>query len=317
MQSPSIIELAHWLQSPPGRYLLAWEQAELDRTVTDLFGFHALQLGLPELESLRANRMPHRWVASDSTREPEALPLPPMDDALSTLLPMPAGHALHCDFDALPFPNQSLDLVVLPHTLELARDPHDTLREVERVLRPEGRVVINGFNPASLWGLRQRAGQLRQRLGGSGPLYLPSAGDFIGYGRVRDWLRLLGFEVERGRFGLFRPPLRSARGLDRMAWLEAAGAYAWPALGAVYSVEAVKRVRGMRLVGLARRSKLVRQAAPAVVANAVVHAAAHPTAAAPAALPVGRLATPQASPSLIRPAPHPAIVELSETKLHD
>ena len=267
MRDPSIIELARWLQSPPGRYLLAWEQAQIDRAVADLFGFHALQLGLGELEGLRANRMPHRWVASDSLREAQPLPLPPVDEALSTLQPMLPGHALLCDFDALPFPNQSLDLVLLPHTLELTRDPHDTLREVERVLRPEGRLVIVGFNPASLWGLRQSAGRLRQRLGGNAPLYLPDAGDLIGYGRVRDWLRLLGFEVERGRFGLWRPPLRSERGLARMAWLDDAGARAWPVLGAVYLVEAVKRVRGMRLLGLARRSSHTRQAAPAVAAN--------------------------------------------------
>jgi len=263
----SIIELAPWLQSPPGRYLLAWEQAQLDRTVADLFGFHALQLGLPDLEGLRANRMPHRWVASDSLRQPEPLPLPAVDEALSTLLPLSAGNALHCDFDALPFPSQSLDLVLLPHTLELARDPHDTLREVERVLRPEGRLVIVGFNPASLWGLRQSAGHLRQRLGLGGQLYLPSDGEFIGYPRVRDWLRLLGFEVERGRFGCWRLPLRSEAGLARMAWLETAGARGWPVLGAVYLIEAVKRVRGMRLVGQARRKTVATRTAPVVVAN--------------------------------------------------
>ena len=266
-RNPSIIELAQWLQSPPGRYLLAWEQTQLDRAVTDLFGFHALQLGLPDLEALRANRMPHRWVASDSLREPELLALPEVDESLSTLMPMSAGSALHCDFDALPFPSNSLDLVVLPHTLELARDPHDTLREVERVLVPEGRVVIVGFNPASLWGLRQNLGCLRHRLGLGGELYLPSTGDFIGYRRVRDWLRLLGFEVEGGRFGCWRLPLRSEAGLARMAWLESAGARAWPVLGAVYLVEAVKRVRGMRLVGMTRRRRVATRAAPAVVAN--------------------------------------------------
>ena len=262
--------MAQWLQSPPGRYLLAWEQRELDRTVADIFGFHALQLGLVELQALRANRMPHRWVASDALGEPAALAgrLPAVDQDLSTLLPLADGAALHCDFEALPMPNQSLDLVVLPHALELARDPHDTLREVERVLRPEGRVVIVGFNPASLWGLRQSAGHLRQRLGGTAPLYLPSAGDLIGYGRVRDWLRLLGFEVERGRFGCWRAPLGYERGLARLAWMDDAGARAWPVLGAVYLVEAVKRVRGMRLVGLARQRKPAAQAAPAAVARA-------------------------------------------------
>ncbi len=259
--------MTQWLQSPPGRYLLAWEQAQLDHAVTDLFGFHALQLGLPALSGLRANRMPHRWLASDAPHVPALSPQPLADDALGKLMPMEPGSALCCDFDALPFPNQSLDLVLLPHTLELAGDPHDTLREVERVLVPEGRVMIVGFNPASLWGLRQQAGHWRQRLGGGSPLYLPIAGEFIGFRRVRDWLRLLGFEVEHGRFGCWRPPLRSDAGLARFAWTEAAGARGWPVLGAVYMVEAVKRVRGMRLVGLARRQTAGKRVAQAVVAN--------------------------------------------------
>ncbi|MDT7836662.1 class I SAM-dependent methyltransferase [Aquabacterium sp. OR-4] len=274
----AIIELGHWWQSPPGRYLLAWEQRQLDALVNDLFGFHALQLGLPQLEALRANRMPHRWLATEATLDDELppVPLPPVDDALSTLLPQDSAlvgnAALLCDFDALPFPAQSLDLVVLPHALELARDPHDTLREVERVLRPEGRALILGFNPASLWGLRQRAGHLRQRLGIGGPLYLPQAGEFIGFGRVRDWLRLLGFEVEYGRFGCWRPPLRSEGWLEHWRWMEGAGQRAWPVLGAVYAVQAVKRVRGMRLVGLARRRQVLKGAAPAVVAQRQPHA---------------------------------------------
>ncbi len=245
-------ELQAWLGTAPGRYLLAWEQAQLDRVVVNLFGFHALQLGLPELDALRGNRMPHRWQASNGSPSPRAV-------------------ALRCDTDALPFAERSLDLVVLPHTLELARDPHLALAEVERVLMPEGRVVILGFNPASLWGLRQRCGRLRQRLGGGGALFLPQPGEFIGYGRLRDWLRLLSFEVEGGRFGGYRLPLASEGWLARMAWLDRIGDGWWPVFGAVYMLVAVKRVRGMRLVGLVRRERAKAQAAPAVVANQHSH----------------------------------------------
>lgn len=258
-----------WLHTAPGRYMLAWEQARLDHAVADAFGFHALQLGLPELDGLRANRMPHRWVASDSLVLPEALVLPPLD---AELLSTQAPHqpiALHCEFDALPFPDASIDLVVLPHALELARDAHHTLREVERVLVPEGRVVIAGFNPASLWGLRQRAGRIKQGLGlrRDGPLFLPRAGEFLGYWRLRDWLRLLGFEVEAGRFGCWRPPLRSQPWLERCAWMDRVGHNWWPVLGSVYFLQAIKRVRGMRLVGLVRKDRRKAAAAPAVVAQ--------------------------------------------------
>ncbi|MBI5721582.1 MAG: class I SAM-dependent methyltransferase [Burkholderiales bacterium] len=266
----SSIELAAWLKTAPGRYLLAWEQARLDQEVADTFGFHALQLGLPELDGLRANRMPHRWVASDSMQLPQPLPAPaPADDAVSTR-PMRPGPALHCEFDALPLPDASIDLVVLPHALELARDPHHTLREVERVLVPEGRIVVVGFNPTSLWGLRQRLGHLRRGMGVARErgLFLPRAGDFIGYWRARDWLRLLGFEVEAGHFGCWRPPLAGERWLQRFAWMDRVGDRWWPVLGAVYVICAVKRVRGMRLVGLVRQDwRAKARPAPAVVAH--------------------------------------------------
>jgi hypothetical protein len=263
----AIIEFANWLLAPPGRYLLDWEQAQMDQAVADLFGFHALQLGLPQLDALRANRMPHRWVAHDSLLVPERLEMPAPAEPITTQSPnLPV--ALHCDFDALPFPSQSIDLLVLPHGLELARDPHETLREVERVLVPEGRVVIVGFNPASLWGMRQRLGTLRQWVGVSQrPRYLPSAGEFIGYWRLRDWLRLLSFEVEHGRFGCWRAPVRSQAWLDRWAWIEGVGERWWPVLGAVYFVVAIKRVRGMRLVGLARAQRKTAHAPAPVVAT--------------------------------------------------
>ena len=268
----SIIELGSWLRTPPGRYLLSWEQDRLDHAVADVFGYHALQLGLPELEGLRTNRMPHRWVACDSLMPSmplESVSPPPEDSLLSTLMP-PERLALACDFDALPFPNASLDLLVLPHALELARDPHQALREVERVLVPEGRVVISGFNPASLWGLRQRAGRVRQRWSGSGnghKLYLPSAGEFIGYWRLRDWLRLLGFEVEVGQFGCWRPPVKTQPWLERYEWMDRLGDRWWPVLGGVYFLVAVKRVRGMRLIGRVRAEHRKARATPAVVAN--------------------------------------------------
>ncbi len=265
----SIIELGAWLQTAPGRYLLAWEQDRLDHAVTDAFGFHALQLGLPELDGLRANRMPHRWVACDSLVIPEAVPLPPPADNVYTTQAPHDPVALHCEFDALPFPNASIDLVVLPHALELARDPHQTLREVERVLVPEGRVVIAGFNPASLWGLRQSAGRMRRSMGfgRNQSLYLPRAGEFIGYWRLRDWLRLLGFEVEAGRFGCWRPAVHTEKWLERFAWMDRVGDRWWPVLGGVYFLVAVKRVRGMRLIGLVKNERRKAAAAPAVVAN--------------------------------------------------
>jgi SAM-dependent methyltransferase len=248
--------LERWLCTPQGQYLLAWEQARVDTVVADLFGFHALQLGLGPLDALRGNRMPHRWRLGDRQCAPAEA------GAAS-----PAVLSLMADFDALPFPAQSIDLVVLPHTLEFARDAHHALREVERVLVPEGRVVIFGFNAASLWGLRQRAGAALHRLRACGEGFLPREQRFIGYWRLRDWLRLLSFELEGGRFGCYAWPVASPRWLCAQGWMDRTGDRWWPVFGAVYSLVAVKRVRGMRLVGLARDAPRRTAGAPAVVAN--------------------------------------------------
>jgi hypothetical protein len=239
-----IIESGHahpaWWDSPAGRLIVEWEQAWADRALADAFGFHALQLGLPALAALRANRITDRWYgwpdpALVGREHPCQLPAasePPYRQR-------PA--ALHCDFDALPFPGRSLDLVVLAHALEQARDPHLALAEVERVLVPEGRLLIFGFNPGSLWGWSLARG------------YRSSCAQPLGHRRLRDWLRLLSFEVESVRFACFRPPVASADWLGRLQWMERVGARWWPVFGAVYAVQAVKRVRGMRLVGLSRR----------------------------------------------------------------
>lgn len=273
--NPSIIGLQHWFQTPPGRYLLEWEQAQYDQAVADVFGFNALQLGVPELQTLECNRMPHRWVAL-----PE--PVPTFLDA--DTVPMPGAArphpstegvspsvALVADAAALPFPAASLDLVVLPHTLELSADPHQVLREAERVLMPEGRLLITGLNPTSLWGLRQARGHLASRMGFSdrriGSLYLPEAGDFISAGRLRDWLKLMSFDVESERFGCYRPAVKSEKWLARWSWVDRVGARWWPIFGAVYFLVAVKRVKGMHLLGPAWKPRPARAAAQVQVAN--------------------------------------------------
>lgn len=257
--SSQIIGLSDWLKTPPGAYLLAWERERFDQAVSDIFGYHALQLGLPEIDALRTNRMPHQWLSLDN-----------LDDLASCNATANQASsrrvALLTHSAALPFPPNSLDLLVLPHTLELSPDPHATLREVERVLVPEGRVVISGLNPASLWGLRQRRARLSRRLG-LGELYLPQEGEFIGHWRLRDWLRLLSFEVESAQFGCYRPALSSARWLGRFAWMDWAGSRWWSIFGAVYFLVATKRVRGMRLLEPAWKARPARAPAPAVVAN--------------------------------------------------
>ena len=237
----AILALIDWFQSPPGQYILAWEQTHIDHAVADIFGFHALQLGLPELDALRANRMPFVFYAGDHTIDRSADWLAPDHITLQT--------ALIASYEELPFASQSLDLIVMPHVLEFTANPHQVLREIERVLMPEGQVVISGFNPYSLWGARQFG------LRGLMAPILPRAEQFISVPRMRDWLKLLGFEVQRGRFGCYRLPCRHSKWMERFSWLEKAGDRWWPYAGAVYMLTAIKRQSGMRLIGPAWKDK--------------------------------------------------------------
>lgn len=224
--------------------------------MADVFGYHALQLGLPELNALQASRMPHRWIASSDVLQSDGL-------AINKI-------AFFTEFEALPFAENSLDLLILPHSLELSPDPHATLREAERVLMPEGKLIICGFNPLSLWGFKQKRSHLYKRLN-FGELYLPEAGEMIAYRRLRDWLGLLNFDVEPGHFGCYRPAVRSAGMLHRFAWLDKLGGRYWPILGAVYFVVAVKRVRGMRMLSPLKKVQKITNSAPVSVAAQAVN----------------------------------------------
>ena len=181
-----------------------------------------MQVGLPQVNALSANRMPNKWLTDRHIG--------------------PLASVVH-DPTEMPFASQSLDLIVLPHVLEFSTEPHQVLREVERVLIPEGRLIICGFNPASLWGVRQITGRL------SGSPYLPLDAEFISVPRLKDWLKLLNLEVSEGHFGCYAPPCRTDAWLKRFGFIEKAGAQWWPYLGAVYMVQAIKRVKSMHLIG--------------------------------------------------------------------
>ena len=162
--------LAKWFETEQGRYVRDWELAEVDRAVEDVFGYHALQIGLPHIDYFRENRISHK-----------------------ACIGLEAAAEVRASACELPVASNSVDLVVLPHVLEFSAEPHRILREAERVLMPEGSIVITGFNPWSMWGARFA-------LSGNST-GLPRGGRLIGMSRLRDWLKLLSFEHNGGGFG--------------------------------------------------------------------------------------------------------------------
>ncbi len=230
MEKPSekkpIITLGDWFATPAGSYVREWEQVRLDVLTADIFGLNAIQIGLPQIDALRANRMQHRWISDMRLTNHES----------DKTLPRPL--TLVHDYCDLPFASHSIDLVVLPHVLEFAAEPHQILREVERVLIPEGQIVICGFNPASLWGMCQTLGRV------TGAHFMPVNGEFISVRRMKDWLKLLSMETNRGHFGCYLPPCASANAFSRYAYVEKMGDRWWPFLGwGVYRASDQTRAR--------------------------------------------------------------------------
>ncbi|HPT56817.1 MAG TPA: methyltransferase domain-containing protein [Casimicrobium sp.] len=205
-----------WLETPLGRYVVGREQAIFDRALPDLFGFYALQIGCAGVPLMQSSRVTHQFTMAWDT------------DA-----------ALLAEPDQLPFSDNQFDVIVLPHTLEFQALPHEVLREVFRVLRPEGRLLITGFNPYSAFGIKRYFGRERST---------PWNAEFISLSRAKDWLTLLGFDIVGGQLDCYALPAQTERNLQRLTRLESAGDRWWPFAGGVYFLHAVKRVAGVRLL---------------------------------------------------------------------
>lgn len=172
-----------WFATALGRQLLAAEAEMLRGMLDDVFGLELVQLGHwgASRELLSSSRTRRQTVIADS-RAGEV-------DVVASLT-------------ALPVQTASIDAVLLPHTLEFEADPHAIVREADRVLTGEGQLIVLGFRPASLWGLRGAA----SRQG-----FPPGLQQMLGRGRVRDWLALLGYEVVLQRHYLYSVPWADER----------------------------------------------------------------------------------------------------------
>jgi SAM-dependent methyltransferase len=206
-------DLRGWYSELLGREVWEAEYAQIERVIANLFGYHILQLGaVGQRALLDGSRILHRVVVDFGHNRAHLYALP----------------------EALPILTDSIDVIVLPHTLEFGDDPHEILREADRSLIPEGHLIVLGFNPWSLWGLR--------RLLSPGDGRAPWCGRFLGLSRLKDWLGLLGFDTVYVKTFFFRPPLRSRALLNRLQVMETIGGRGWPLPAGLYLLLAKKRV---------------------------------------------------------------------------
>lgn len=223
-EPPSLVRsctaLAHWFESALGQEILTQQLALMQPLVERLFGYHLMQAGVTSTVDFAAcSRINHCFRLSPSEEQ--------------------EGAAL-VEFEQLPLPSESIDVVLLHHLLDFSEHPHQVLREAARVLIPGGHMLLIGFNPFSMLGVSRAlfSGAAHQ------------CGNQLRAARVADWMNLLDLQASDVEWGFFRLPLQQRELLAKTAWMERLGARWRLPWGGFYIIVARKEVARMRAIKL-------------------------------------------------------------------
>lgn len=198
-----------------GNHLLKAEACCLSSLLQNHFGKHVVLLGVPHQADLfSATEVPcHTLICPWSNRSKKAL-------------------HIEADFKELPIFSGSVDLVLMPHTLEFVDNSRQLLAEACRIVKPEGLIVMVGFNPYSWWGLNHHI--FKKKFHWEGNL-LPAA-------KIKAWLKLADFELEQQKTILFTPPINQRRAFQQLSKAEKLINLLFPCLGNVYILIARAKV---------------------------------------------------------------------------
>ncbi len=214
-----------WFKSPLGQYLLSLEYGYINPIVMDTFGFYAIQMGNFDIDFLDHSRIPNKFSLNSNRAD------------------------LMASNEALPFDEASVDLIIAPHILEQMAEPYELLKEIHRVLMPEGRLIISGFNPMSLWGIKKLL---------SFDIDYPWNTRFIPLSKIKEWLPIIGLEMAEGKMGCYVPPIQQFSWLKKLYTMEKLGDRWWPMLGGFYFLVIQKRVHGMTPIRPLWKKKLIK-----------------------------------------------------------
>lgn len=228
-----LTELESWYALDNGPYLLQATRAAVQDPLDTSFGYHLLQLGVRGSEPLyQRSPINHRLFCAQRPGE---------------------GVGIIADPSELPLDSDSVDAVIAHHCLEFAENPHQVLREIQRVLRPQGQLLVVGFNPYSLLGCKTRLSGLMHNS-------LWSRHRPVSEHRLTDWLHLLGCEVLDTVWLYTLPPVGRGRLRQMVARCDQWTTQHSLPLGGVYILHATKQVAGRhppRRPLLARRRSLI------------------------------------------------------------
>ncbi len=227
-----------WSRTALGRSLFIGEQIALSRFLPALKGDIAVQYGYAGTSSLLETSKIEQKIFLLASENPEVDIFP--SESFDEL------QALYIDASStLPFLSSSVDLCLLPHMLDFADNPHQLLRESKDILVSGGHLVILGFNPYSLWGIRKFFSRASA----------PWNSHYYSVYKVRDWLSLLDFHVSGGMMLYYSPPIRNQQLRERFVFMETAGDRWWPMMGGVYLLIARKRDVGMTVIDLGAKAR--------------------------------------------------------------
>jgi len=205
-----------WLTQPLGQCVLEAEKNFLLNCLTTYYGKHGILIGVPhQNDLLKASVTAHQVVLT---------PLISKTRNIKTI---------EGDFYELPLASGSIDLVFLPHSLEYIDNPRQLLTEACRIVKPEGHIIILGFNPFSLWGLKKMAARNKN---------IPWNSHFIPSNTVKKWLNLADFELVKQDFILYSPPLRRHSLFLKLKFLDRLGRVCFKPMGGVYILIAKAKV---------------------------------------------------------------------------
>ncbi len=233
----NIIEsLSAWYQTQSGQATLSKLDEQCAEVLSEIFGYYAIETGVlsGQHSLLQQTRIATSFTLIDKERNNLSSIEPKQrieGDQLETFSSIISSN------EQLPLATDNIDLVLGTHVLELSKDPHQVLREIDRVLVPEGHCILIGFNPFAISSL---AKQLRSKVSRQkDSVKLRSAS------RIRDWFSLLGFEVLEVQYMGLRPNVKNKKVFESLSKLEDWSEIAGPLLGKLYMIHAKKQVVAM------------------------------------------------------------------------
>ncbi len=252
--------LRTWYSSGLGQSIATELDRHLDTILPRIFGYQGLQLGgIADSMGLLEKAGIHRKIIIDCPTAVAA----EQRSSLESSSPEESGphhsethapsdrnsHAtpvtdVNADVISLPIASDVMKLVIMPHTLDFCHQPHQALREADRVLTDDGQMVIIGFNPMGLFGVGRWLRGWQDAA--------PWNGHFFSRSRVTEWLSVLNYQVMDSTCLYLRPPINSASLLSVMGRIESLQPWLG-GLGAVYVLHARKQTLPMTLARYQRR----------------------------------------------------------------